>query len=203
LPKKIEMLGMYYMLSHLGQGKSRLTFNYHCRKGAAMILLFSVDKNWNIGYKGDLLVKISKDLKRFRRLTINNIIIMGRKTFDSLPGGKALGDRINIVVTRNKAYKPQGAIVVHSIEELLLKLKEINPKGEMQNYLIGGGDLANQLLGHCHKAYITKIFKSFEKADTSLHNLDKDDKWGVMRSSAIYYQDDIAYQYVDYLRQNT
>lgn len=63
-----------------------------------MILLFSVDENWNIGYKGDVLLKISEKLKRFRRLAIENIIIMGRKTFESLPCSRALDSRINIVV---------------------------------------------------------------------------------------------------------
>jgi len=62
-----------------------------------MILIFAVDNNWNIGYDGDLLYKISEDLKRFRRLTEGNIIIMGRKTFESLPDKKALPNRINIV----------------------------------------------------------------------------------------------------------
>ena len=165
-----------------------------------MILLFSVDENWNIGYKGDVLLKISEDLKRFRRLTIENIIIMGRKTFDSLPESKALDSRINIVVTRDKEYNPPDTIVVHSIEELFEKLAEINPKDEMENYVIGGGNLADQLMNSCHKAYITKIFKNFEKADTSLHNLDKDDEWEHHNTSDIHYQDEVAYQYVDYER---
>lgn len=165
-----------------------------------MILLFSVDENWNIGYKGDVLLKISEDLKRFRQLTIENIIIMGRKTFESLPESKALDSRINIVVTREQDYNPPDTIVVHSIEELFEKLKEINPDDEMENYVIGGGNLAGQLLNSCHKAYITKIFKNFENADTSLHNLDKDDEWEPHTASTVHYQDEVAYQYVDYIR---
>lgn len=165
-----------------------------------MILLFSVDENWNIGYKGDVLLKISEDLKRFRRLTIENIIIMGRKTFESLPDSKALDSRINIVVTREKKYNPPNTIVVHSIEELFQKLKEINPDDEMDNFLIGGGNIAGQLLNSCHKAYITKIFKNFDKADTSLHNLDEDDEWEARITSDVHYQDEVPYQYVDYIR---
>lgn len=165
-----------------------------------MILLFSVDENWNIGYKGDVLLKISEDLRRFRRLTVGNIIIMGRKTFESLPDSKALDSRINIVVTRDKEYDPPDTRVVHSIEELFDLLKTINPYDKMENFVIGGGNLAGQLLSSCHKAYITKIFKNFEKADTSLHNLDKDDEWEAHISSDIHYQDEVAYQYVDYIR---
>lgn len=165
-----------------------------------MILLFSVDENWNIGYKGDVLLKISEDLKRFRKLTINNIIIMGRKTFESLPESKALDSRINIVVTRKEDYNPPNTIVVNSIEELFKKLEEINSDYKMENYIIGGGNLADQLLSSCHKAYITKIFKNFEKADTSLHNLDKDDEWEPNITSTVHQQDGVEYQYVDYIR---
>lgn len=165
-----------------------------------MILVFSADENWNIGYKGDLLLKISEDLKRFRRITINNIIIMGRKTFESLPESKALDSRINIVLTREKGYNPPDTIVVNSIEELFEKLEEVNADNEMENYFIGGGNLATYLIEYCDKAYITKIFKNFEKADTSLHNLDEDDRWKVENTSEIYYQDDVGYKYVDYIR---
>ena len=118
-----------------------------------MILLFSVDENWNIGYEGDVLLKISEDLKRFRSLTIENIIIMGRKTFESLPESKALDSRINIVVTRKKDYNPPNTVVVNSIEELFKKLDELNPDDKMENYVIGGGNLADQLMNSCHKAY--------------------------------------------------
>ncbi|HLR21137.1 MAG TPA: dihydrofolate reductase [Tissierellaceae bacterium] len=165
-----------------------------------MILVYSADENWAIGYEGDVLIKISEDLKRFRKITIKNIIIMGRKTFESLPDSKALDSRINIILTREKEYNPPNSVVVHSIEELFQRLKEINPEGKMENYLIGGGNLANQLLDNCKKAYITKIFKTFDKADTFLHNLDEDDKWEVEETSNIYYQDEVGYQYVNYIK---
>ena len=165
-----------------------------------MILLFAVDNNWNIGYKGDLLVKISKDLKRFKKLTTGNIMIMGRKTFESLPGKKALPNRINIVMTRNKDYSADDIIVVHSVEELFEKLKEINPNNDMEHYLIGGGNIASSLMPYCTKAYITKIFKAFEKADTSMPSLDEDDTWKIEKTSQTYTQDDFEYQYVDYIR---
>lgn len=167
---------------------------------ANMILLFAVDNNWNIGYKGDLLVKISEDLKRFKNLTTDNIIIMGRKTFESLPNSKPLPNRINIVMTRNKDYDVKDVIVVHSVEELLGKLKEINPNNEMENYLIGGGNISLSLMPYCSHAYITKIFKSFEKADASMPNLDMDTTWRVESTSEVHTQDDLEYKYVDYVR---
>ncbi|WP_315121161.1 dihydrofolate reductase [uncultured Clostridium sp.] len=168
-----------------------------------MILVFSVDNNWNIGYKGDLLYKISEDLKRFRKLTENNIVIMGRRTFESLPDKKALPNRINIVITENKEYKGRkgdNIIIVNSIEELLSVLKEVNPNNAMENFVIGGGNIARQIMPYCTKAYITKILKSFEKADTSMPNLDLLDDWKIVKESEIYKQEDVEYKYVDYVK---
>ena len=165
-----------------------------------MILIFAVDSNWNIGYDGDLLYKISEDLKRFRKLTTGNIIIMGRKTFETLPDKKVLPDRINIVITRDKNYKAANAYVINSTKELFTLLKEINPNNKMENYVIGGGNIGRQLMSYCNRAYITKLFRSFEDADTYLPNLDLDHGWKIVKESEIYKQDDLEYKYVDYER---
>lgn len=165
-----------------------------------MILIFAVDSNWNIGYDGDLLYKISEDLKRFRKLTTGNIIIMGRKTFETLPDKKVLPDRINIVITRDKNYNADNAFVIHSTEELFTLLKEINTNNNMDNYVIGGGNIGRQLMSHCNRAYITKLYRSFENADTYLPNLDLDEGWKIVKESEIYKQDDLEYKYVDYER---
>ncbi len=165
-----------------------------------MILIFAVDSNWNIGYDGDLLYKISEDLKRFRLLTEGNIIIMGRRTFESLPDKKALPNRINIVITRDKEYKAEGGIVINSLEELFPLLKELNPNDEMENFVIGGGNIAKQMMSYCNKAYITKINQAFEGADTFIENLDLLDDWKVVNESEVYKQDDLHYKYVDYIR---
>lgn len=165
-----------------------------------MILIFAVDKNWGIGYKGDLLYKISEDLKRFRKLTTGNIIIMGRKTLESLPNQKALPDRINIVLTRDSDYKAEDVYVVNSIEELFSLLIKLNPNNEMENYVIGGGNIGRQLLPYSSKAYITKIDKAFNEADTTLPNLDKDNNWEIQKESEVYIQENVPYKYVDYVR---
>lgn len=166
-----------------------------------MNLIFAVDNNWNIGYDGDMLFKISEDLKRFRRLTEGNIIIMGRKTFESLPEKKALPNRINIVITKNKEYYSEDIILINSIEELFPLLEKINSSSEkkLEAFVIGGGNIAYQLISYCNKAYITKVFRSFE-ADTLIPNLDKDDNWKIEKESEIYRRDDLLYKYVDYIR---
>lgn len=165
-----------------------------------MKLIFAVDNNWNIGYDGDMLFKISKDLKRFREITEGNIIIMGRKTFESLPDRKALPNRINIVVTRDKEYKAEDVLVVNSIDELFALLKKINQDDEKLNFLIGGGNLTHQMLEYCTFAYITKVNKSFDVSDTLIPNLDKDENWAIVNESETEYQDDLEYKYVDYTR---
>ena len=166
-----------------------------------MILLYAVDANWGIGYKNDLLVKISEDLKDFKKLTTGNIIIMGRKTFESLPDSKALPNRINIVITKEESYSSEGIEVVHSIDELFELLKEIDPNNEKVRYIIGGGSIGRQLLPYCTMGYITKIFKSFENVDISLPNLDLYDDWEIARESSVRKQDDLEYKYVEYHRK--
>lgn len=166
-----------------------------------MKMIFAVDDNWNIGYDGDMLFKISKDLQRFKMFTENNIIIMGRKTFESLPDSKALPNRINIVISRDKEYSAEDIIVVHSIEELFPLLDKINPDKEMEEFLIGGGNLTHQMLGSCKEAYITKVNKSFHMSDTLIPNLDKDNNWKIVKESETEYQDDLEYKYVDYVRK--
>lgn len=164
-----------------------------------MIILCAVDQQWNIGNDGDLLCKISADLKRYKELTTGNITIMGRKTFESLPGGKALPNRVHIVLTRNENYVRDNVIVVHSVEELLETLKEINPNNELTNYVTGGGEIVRELLPYCTGAYITKILKTFPDADTSIPSLDREGGWKATESTGIFKEDDVEYQYVNYV----
>ena len=166
-----------------------------------MILIFAVDCNWNIGYDGDMLFKIHEDLKRFRRLTEHNIVVMGRKTFESLPEQKPLPNRTNIIITSDQDYKVEGAVVVHALEALFTLLKEINPHDEMKTFMIGGGNLTKQLLKHCDTAYITKITKSFDDTDTFIPNLDELPEWEVVKESGYHRQEDLVYKYVDYKRK--
>lgn len=166
-----------------------------------MRLLYAVDGNWGIGYKGDLLCKISEDLKGFKKLTTNNIMIMGRKTFESLPVSKALPNRINIVMTKDKSYQRENIMVVNSEDELFELLKEIDPDGEKERFVIGGGNIGRLLLPHCNKAYITKVFKCFDKIDTTFPNLDEDPEWEITRESDTRKQDDLEYKYVEYERK--
>ena len=91
-----------------------------------MNMIVAVDNNWAIGYKNSLLVKIPRDQKLFQEMTTGKVVVMGRKTLESLPQKQPLQNRINIILSGNKAFKVKGATVVNSIEELLKELKKYN-----------------------------------------------------------------------------
>ena len=84
-----------------------------------MNLIVAVDKNWAIGLNNKLLVRIPSDQKFFREETTGKVVVLGRKTLETFPGGLPLKNRTNIILSTDPDYKVKDAIVVHSIEELL------------------------------------------------------------------------------------
>lgn len=139
-----------------------------------MNLIVAADANWGIGKDNKLLVSIPADMKFFRNTTTGNVVIMGRKTLESFPGGLPLKNRVNIVLTRDKNYQAKGAVVVHSVEEALEEAK----KYEEEVYVIGGDSVYKQMLPYCSKAYVTKIDFAYE-ADSFFPDLDKEGEWKV------------------------
>lgn len=129
-------------------------------KNPKISLIVAVTKDENaIGRKtGELLFRISGDLKRFQRLTMGKPIVMGRKTFESI--GRALPGRANIVITRNSNFKAPDCLVTSSLEEALRK------GGEMSEevFVIGGGEIYRQALPYVDKLYIT-VVESSAKGD--------------------------------------
>ena len=89
-----------------------------------MKFIVAVDKEWGIGYKGDLLARVRADLKNFQLLTKEKIVVYGSNTLATFPGGRVLKNRTNIVLNPSPDYKPEGAIVVHSLDELFEELKK-------------------------------------------------------------------------------
>lgn len=132
-----------------------------------MNIIACADKNWGIGYKGNLLTRIPEDLKLFRELTMNKNIIMGRKTMESLPN-KSLYNRTNIVLSRNKINNP-NVITFDSIDKLLTYKN--NSLNDNDCWVIGGGEIYHLLLEYCDTAYITFINHEFENVDTYMPNL--------------------------------
>ncbi|MCD8019280.1 MAG: dihydrofolate reductase [Clostridiales bacterium] len=138
-----------------------------------MDLIVAADNNWAIGRENELLIRIPEDMKYFRRLTEKNVVVMGRKTLESFPGGKALPNRVNIVLTRQSGYDGKGAVVVHNEEELRTELENYREK---QIFIIGGESIYRLLLPFCEKAYVTCLDYMYE-ADTWMPDLDKAEGW--------------------------
>ncbi len=161
-----------------------------------MNLIVAVDKNWAIGKENKLLVSIPQDMKFFRETTIGKVVVMGRKTLESFPGGQPLKQRTNIVLTTDKNYSVKDAIVVHTIDELLEELKKYNDE---DIYVIGGESIYRQMLPYCTLAHVTKINHAYE-ADTYFPNLDEMDEWAVTGVSDEQTYFNLEYEFVRYER---
>ncbi len=138
-----------------------------------MKLIAAVDNNFAIGNKGRLLLSIPSDLKRFREMTLNKVVVLGRKTLETFPQKRPLELRTNIILSRNKNYNVKGATVVHSKEELLNKLKEYNTD---DIFIIGGESIYKMMLDYCDEAFITRIDYEYE-ADSYMEDLDHSNNW--------------------------
>ncbi len=158
--------------------------------------IVAVDNNWGIGFNGDLLEHIPEDLKYFKELTSGCAVIMGRKTWDSLPK-KPLPNRFNVVITsQERHFEEMTAFIPFS--EAVSRLKH-SPK-EDDWFIIGGGQIYKELLPYCDRVYVTKIFKDHDQVDTYFPNLDKSDEWGPAMQSALHTHKDLIYQFWQYDR---
>lgn len=119
-----------------------------------MKAIVAVDSNWGIGFCGHLLFNLPKDMKHFRDTTIGKTIIYGTKTLKSLPDGKPLKNRTNIIMSRNPDLEVPGATVVHDIKELKAAV-DINSEDV---YVIGGEQIYKLLLPYCSHVVVTKVF---------------------------------------------
>ena len=159
-----------------------------------MNLIAAVDKNWGIGLKNQLLVRIPEDMKRFRQITIGKVVVMGRKTLESFPGGQPLNNRTNIVLTTDKNYQVKGAIIVHDMEELFAELQQYQSE---DIFVIGGESIYRQLLEQCDTAYITKIDYEYQ-ADVWFPNLDELEQWELTEESEEQTYFDLEYYFLKY-----
>lgn len=158
-----------------------------------MKLIVAADKNWAIGKDNNLLCHLPGDLKYFKEKTMGKTVVMGRKTLESLPGGKPLPKRTNIVLTRDVNFQKEGCIIVNSIEELLEKY------GEQELMVMGGAEIYTKLLPYCDTCYITEIDKEFE-ADKFIPNLSQRSDYEKVWESEEHIENGIAYRFTEYKR---
>ena len=165
--------------------------------------IVAVDENWGIGFNGELLEKIPEDLRRFKKLTKGNVVVMGRKTWDLLPN-KPLPDRLNIIISRQPQFVDFLTVSI-GMEEAMVRAKAASKDPEDEWFVIGGGQIYKELLPLCDRVYVTKIFKSHENVDTYFPNLDEPEEWNtwkVVDQSKTCIYNDVMYQFWIYDRIN-
>ena len=156
-----------------------------------MHMIVAVGSNWEIGNQGNLLCRIKDDMNNFRHRTERKIVIMGRKTLESLPNQSPLPNRVNIILTSKSADEfPEhdNLLIMHSVEEIVEYCKDSNA------YCIGGGEVYKQFLPYCKIAVVTKINKEFE-ADTHCPNLDELPNWIVTSESETNVDEETGLEY--------
>ena len=150
-------------------------------------IIVAVTENGVIGKDNQLLWRLSEDLKLFKKRTTNHAIIMGRKTFDSI--GKPLPNRLNIVISRNKALKIEGCEVTDSLEKAL-ELAE-NQSSLDEIFIIGGEKIYSLSHHLATKLYITKVHVSME--GDAFFDLKPYENWKLLSST--FYQKDAKNEY--------
>lgn len=159
-----------------------------------MKLILAVDKNWAIGRDNQMLYDLKKDLKHFKETTTGSLVIMGRKTFDSM--GFALPNRENIILSRDENLKRDGALVFNDVSQILSYVENSSKEA----FVIGGAEICKLFLDCIDEAIITKINAESE-ADTYLHNFDTDPDFEILEESAPIIDNGIEIKFVRYKRK--
>lgn len=123
-------------------------------KKVKISIIAAISENRALGKDGKLLWQIPEDMKRFKKLTTGHVVIMGRKTFESLPEKfRPLPNRKNFIITRNKNYSNKKVTVCESIEQAISKAEEYNK----EIFIIGGGQIYEQAIKYADKLYLTIV----------------------------------------------
>ena len=172
------------------------------------------DKNWGIGYQGDLLAKIPEDMAFFKKQTEGETVIMGRKTYDSLPV-KPLPNRENIIISRTHIPKHnECGVRIHEkgdyfpyrleqVQTILDFVQRCDNTVKINNmFIIGGGQIYKELLPYCQKVYVTEIDNAFKNVDTYFPNLDEMPNWWLIESSKPKEYEGLTYRFNVYEQVN-
>lgn len=161
-----------------------------------MEIIVAVDKNWGIGKDNKLLAHLPTDMKRFKRITSGNIVVMGRKTFESL--GKPLPNRLNIVLTKGLYKSYDNVLFINDINTLL----ELAKFTDKKIFIIGGAEIYKTLLDYCDKAYITIMNKTFD-SDAHFPNLYLHKNWQIQSiDKKTICENGIEYNFMTFVKRN-
>ena len=123
-------------------------------------MIVAMARNRAIGNNGDLIWHLSADLRHFKQVTMGKTVVMGRKTYESLPGRKPLPGRRNVILSERMEQAPEGFELANSVSQVLEMLAN-----EEEVMIMGGGSIYEQFLPHAARLYLTRLDKTFE-ADT-------------------------------------
>lgn len=169
-----------------------------------MNLIAAVDRKWAIGRQDELLFRIRTDLRRFKEITQGNIVICGRRTVQTFPGGKPLAGRINLIMSRQTELEIENAIMCMDKDSLFTELKRLCSEGydSSQIFVIGGSSVYRLLLPYCSRAIITYIHASVEDADCHLPDLDDLSDWSLQEASEIMSENGVEFEYRTYINSD-
>jgi dihydrofolate reductase len=156
-------------------------------------IIVAVSDDWGIGKNNDLLWNISEDLKRFKKLTLGNTVVMGKKTWESLPK-RPLPGRKNIVLTDNRNEVIENAVTCYSIEDALSKCNE-----NEEIFIMGGGSIYRQFMPLADRLFITHVHKT-APADIYFPEIDMK-VWKAVEKEEFVSDDNIPYTYTVYLKR--
>ena len=150
-------------------------------------LIVAKSENNIIGNKGRIPWYIPNDIKRFKEITTNNVVIMGRKTFESLPEEyRPLPNRINIILSKDKSFKTNCCMVFNDLKKAIRKAGS-----DKEIFIIGGGEIYKESLKYADKVYMTEVDGEFE-GDTYFPKLNK--RW-----KEVNREEKEGYRFIDYI----
>ena len=161
-----------------------------------MKMIVCVSENFGIGNKGNLLFSLPPDMKFFRETTLGKVVVMGRGTLDSFPGGKALKNRTNVVLTRDENFSREDVIVLHSKEDVLGYVAQFNTDDV---YIIGGAQIYELMRDVCNEALVTKVYKKPE-CDAFFFDIDSDPAWKLSSKSELLEYEGLEFEFCKYSR---
>jgi len=161
-----------------------------------MNLISSADLNWGIGKDGQLLFRVSADMQNVKRRTTGKIIVMGRNTYLSLPGGKPLPNRTHVVLSEVDDFGRDDILVCTDLEALRKTLRSF-PSEDI--FIFGGQSVYEQLLPYCDTAYITQ-FHALKPHDTALPRLDRSPDWRLENRSERHTENGLEFSFDFYRR---
>lgn len=160
-------------------------------------LIACIDNNNGLGLNNKLLYNIKDDMQHFKNLTTGQVVVMGRKTFDSLPNGP-LKDRENFVISRT--MKPiKGVHLYRSVEDFLIGGQRHQAIKGKRIYVIGGGQIYEQFIKHANHIDLTVVNDS-KPADSFFPEIDPD-LWEISISTSLMYEGKTSYTYVTHKRK--